>query len=86
MRPMEASDDEIRAVLLALAQERGPEKSFCPSEAARRLAEEWRPLMPRIRTIAGAVGLRATQKGRPVDPETAAGPIRLSQPRRGSRG
>lgn len=66
--------------LLALAKERGPDKSFCPSEVARCLAEDWRPLMPRIRGIAARLPLRATQKDLPVDPVTARGPIRLRIP------
>jgi len=72
---------EIRAALLALAAER--ERSFCPSEAARRVAADWRPLMAAVRAEAGDLAregrLVATQKGRPVDPRTARGPIRLSR-------
>lgn len=89
---MPTGDDDIRAALMALAEARGPEKTFCPSEAARRLADDWRPLMPRIRAVAASLPLRATQQGRPVDPQDATGPIRLSlrpgsdQSRRGSRG
>lgn len=73
------SDADIAAVLRDLAEKRGPRKTFCPSEAARALAEDWRPLMPDIRRVAGEIGLRATQGGRLVDPETATGPIRLSR-------
>ncbi len=72
------SDARIAAVLMDLAQQRGAGKSFCPSEAARALADDWRPLMPRIRAVAATLPLAATQKGRPVDPRTARGPIRLS--------
>ncbi|MEM6895861.1 MAG: DUF3253 domain-containing protein [Pseudomonadota bacterium] len=54
-------------------------KTFCPSEAARRVASDWRPLMPRVRELAKAEGLTATQKGHPVDPTQARGPIRLSR-------
>lgn len=62
-----------------LAHQRGAEKTFCPSEAARHLApENWRPLMPDIRRVAATLPLAATQQGRPVDPLTARGPIRLS--------
>lgn len=73
-----ASDAEIAAVLMALAEVRGPSKTFCPSEAARRLAEDWRPLMPEVRRVAATLPLRATQGGEPVDPLAASGPIRLS--------
>ena len=72
------SDAEIAAALMSLARARGADKSFCPSEAARALAHDWRALMPEVRRVAAALPLRATQKGRPVDPATARGPIRLS--------
>ena len=71
------SDAEIADVLMALAERRGQDKSFCPSEAARALAEDWRPLMPEVRRVAAALPLKATQKGAAVDPIRAKGPIRL---------
>lgn len=70
-------DAEIAEVLRALAEERGPQKSFCPSEAAQRLSEDWRPLMGDVRRVGAELGLKATQKGQPVDPLTARGPIRF---------
>lgn len=75
---MPPSDADIAAALLALAEARG-DKTFCPSEAARALAEDWRPLMPDIRRVAASLPLRATQKGAPVDPLAARGPIRLGR-------
>ncbi|MEO1798472.1 MAG: DUF3253 domain-containing protein [Pseudomonadota bacterium] len=74
MRP---TDREIRAALLSLAAARAP-KTFCPSEVARALADDWRPLMPRVRELAKDEGLTATQRGAPVDAVTTRGPIRLS--------
>ncbi len=71
-------DNDIKAVLLALAAERTG-RTFCPSEAARALADDWRPLMPDIRRVAATLPLVATQKGQPIDPLTAKGPIRLSE-------
>ena len=73
-----ASDGEIAAALLRLAAERAG-KTFCPSEAARAVAEDWRPLMSAVRRIAADLGLRATQGGMPVDPAAARGPLRLAQ-------
>jgi hypothetical protein len=78
------SNEHIEKTLLAMAKAR-PEASFCPSEAARALApEDWRPLMPRVREVAGRLQrdgrIRATQKGRAVDALAAQGPIRLSRP------
>lgn len=63
---------------MALAHARGVDKTFCPSEVARSLAEDWRPLMPRVRAIAATLPLVATQSGHDVDPVSAAGPIRLA--------
>ncbi|ABD56386.1 hypothetical protein Jann_3469 [Jannaschia sp. CCS1] len=74
-----ATDDEIAVALLDLAARRGVGKSFCPSEVARALAEDWRPLMPDVRRVAAGLPLVATQRGTLVDPLTARGPIRLAQ-------
>ncbi|MEE4349731.1 MAG: DUF3253 domain-containing protein [Pacificimonas sp.] len=84
-----ASTASIEAELLALAAERGPDRTFCPSEAARRLVGDqeeaaWRALMPTIRAVAAdltAAGtLVCTQKGAPAHPVDAKGPIRLAVP------
>jgi hypothetical protein len=77
-------DERIAAILRDLALRRGRGKTFCPSEAARALADDWRPLMPQLRRVAGEMQrrgeLQATRKGAPIEPETAAGPIRLGLP------
>lgn len=77
-RLAEVTDEAIAAALMEIARRRGPGKSFCPSEAARALAADWRPLMPDVRRVAAGLPLGATQRGRPVDPLDATGPIRLS--------
>ena len=77
---MTPSDNEIADILLDLAHQRGVGKTFCPSEAARRMSDDWRPLMPEVRRVAAMLDLQATQKGMPVDPVTAKGPIRLGLP------
>lgn len=73
--------DQIDDVLLDLAHRRGAGKTFCPSEAARALGDDWRARMGDVRTVAARLvadgRLVATQKGAPVDPVTARGPIRL---------
>lgn len=76
------TDPAIAAALMQLAAARGPGKSFCPSEAARALAADWRPLMPEVRRVAASLPLTVTQNGMPVDLATARGPIRLSLTRR----
>lgn len=76
--PAPLSDDRIAQAIRDLAHRRGQDASFCPSEVARALASDWRPLMPRIRAVAaGLTGIEATQKGHPVDPDSARGPVRL---------
>ena len=76
--------DGIEDALLAKAAERGPAKTFCPSEVARELAADWRPLMPEIREAAArlhdAGRLAVTRGGAPVDPRAPSGPIRLGLP------
>ncbi|MEM7746201.1 MAG: DUF3253 domain-containing protein [Pseudomonadota bacterium] len=75
---------EIEDTILQLLTRLGPGKSICPSEAARALADDWRPLMPEVRAAAARMAaggrLTVTQRGQPVDPVTARGPIRLSMP------
>jgi len=76
------NSDMIRQCILKQVQQRGPEKSICPSEVAREVGgEAWRSLMPLVREVgadlakSGAIVI--TQKGIPVDPQTARGPIRF---------
>jgi hypothetical protein len=71
------TDAQIAAAIRALTAARAP-RTICPSEAARALAADLRPLMPRIRAIAAALPeIEATQKDTRIDPVTARGPIRL---------
>jgi len=74
--------EQVRASMHELVRQRGPGKSICPSEVARAVAEEWRQWMPLVREVAAeemrAARLLVTQKGKPVAPETARGPIRLA--------
>lgn len=74
---MPPSDADIAAALMDLAHRRGAAATFCPSEAARALADDWRPLMAEVRRVAATLPLHTTQKGARVDPATAQGPIRL---------
>lgn len=79
------SQYDIASEILRFAGLRG-RSSFCPSEVARSLAsagseEEWRALMPSVREEAAGLSRRgwlvATQRGAPVSPTEARGPIRL---------
>lgn len=78
------NSDMIRECILKQVQQRGPDKSICPSEVARELGgETWRSLMPLVREVgadlAQSGAIVVTQKGIPVDPQTARGPIRYKQ-------
>jgi len=72
------SDKEIEAKILELLHRRDEGKTICPSDAARALAQDWRPLMDDVRKVAKEMDeVEITQKGRAVDPDAARGPIRL---------
>ncbi|MEL6979142.1 MAG: DUF3253 domain-containing protein [Pseudomonadota bacterium] len=83
--------EQVETVILALAAARGAEKSFCPSEAARLLsaahagAAPWRALTPLVQEAGAALAsqgrLSVLQRGAPVDPAAARGPIRYAAPR-----
>lgn len=75
------SDQAIRDRILQKVQERGPEKTICPSEVARDLGgEDWRDLMPQVRSVgielAEEGAIVVTQKGQTVNPHQAKGPVR----------
>ena len=67
--------------ILRMAEERGPGKSFTPSEVAQALAEEWRPLLNHIRAaarrLAEAGRIEILRHGKPADPAALRGVIRL---------
>ena len=73
----------LRDAILRLADERGPSKTICPSDAARAIGGDgWRDLMPDARAVArdlareGSVDV--TQKGVVLDPDAEwRGPIRI---------
>lgn len=71
--------------MLALLEARPAASSICPAEAARAVADAWRPLMERARMAArrlwAAGRVEITQGGRVVDPSTAKGPIRVRRRR-----
>ena len=79
----DVSDERLRTAILDLARQRGPEKTICPSDAARAVGgAEWRDLMDDARDAArelardGAVEI--TQKGEVLGPDADwRGPIRI---------
>lgn len=86
---MSSSDAAIHDRILDMVAARGVDKTCCPSEIARALANDdgWRELMPRVRRIAVELArqerLCITQGGVRIEPQDAehlAGPIRLGWP------
>jgi hypothetical protein len=81
--------DAVEIEILRLINERGPEKTICPSEAAIALSgkrgDEWGALMPQVRKAAVKLAVEGklviTRKGKPVDPLDFRGVYRLGQPR-----
>ncbi|WP_295466951.1 DUF3253 domain-containing protein [uncultured Pseudomonas sp.] len=83
MTALKPTDAQLRLALLAKAQARRPGTTFCPSEVARELAADWRPLMEPLRQVARELAregrLKVTQQGRALSPDGPwQGPIRLS--------
>jgi hypothetical protein len=80
------SDARIERTIRELLAQRDEGKTICPSDAARALADDFRPLMDPVRRVAREMvargELEVTQKGRVVDIDTARGPIRLRSSRR----
>jgi hypothetical protein len=75
----------IAAEILRLVDQRGAQKSICPSEVARSLVTEtgsdWRPLMGPVRRAAAGLAeggeIDILRKGRPILPAAMHGVIRL---------
>ncbi|GAC1544007.1 MAG: hypothetical protein NVS3B10_08160 [Polyangiales bacterium] len=85
-RPPADRARSIEAALLSLIAARGG-KTICPSEVARAVEPtRWRTRMPEVRAVVATLRARGaivvTQRGRPVDPAQARGPVRIgpSQP------
>ena len=72
---------QIEAEILVQTLARGADKSICPSEVARSLAEEWRPLMTPVRQAAARLAeagqIEILRKGKAIEPAEMHGVIRL---------
>jgi hypothetical protein len=79
------SDEQIERTILELLARRAEGKTICPSDAARALDDDFRPLMEPVRQVARDMvqrgALEVTQSGRVVDIDTARGAIRLRLPK-----
>lgn len=76
-------DAHLEQAILDLLAKRDPSSTICPSEAARAVdPEHWRDLNERTRQAARRLAndgkIRIMQKGKPIDPTNARGPIRLA--------
>ena len=75
--------DRLGAAILALAAHRGPDKTICPSDAARAVGGDgWRALLPaareEARRLAHAGAVAILQRGAPIDPDGPwRGPVRI---------
>jgi hypothetical protein len=85
--PASHPDSEIEAEILRQIAAR-PAGSICPTDVARALDENWRPLLGRIRRIAVTLAqhgaLEIIRKGRAIAPEEMRGVIRLRLKQEGS--
>lgn len=83
------TDRHVEQTIRQLLEQRGPSGTICPSDAARAVYpgddDGWRALMEPVRRVArhmvAAGEVEITQRGRPVDPDEARGPIRIRRAR-----
>jgi hypothetical protein len=83
---MGTPDEALEAAILRLSEGRGPDKSICPSEAARAVAAEnggdWRGLLGAVRRLAVKLAKEdrvvILRKGRRVDPDAFRGIYRIA--------
>jgi hypothetical protein len=78
-------DARLERVIVELLDQRRPDASICPSEAARAVDPQgWRDLMPAARAAAGRLAsggaVEVTQQGEVVDVTAARGPVRIRRP------
>ncbi len=75
--------ERLRAVVLALAGHRAPDRTICPSDAARAVGgDSWRsamdPVREVVRELARAGEVEVTQRGVVLDPDVDwRGPVRI---------
>ncbi|MCM3615396.1 DUF3253 domain-containing protein [Microbacterium enclense] len=86
MTPSSGADPRLVASIRDLLAARDPDKTICPSEAARAVGgDDWRDLMQPARDAAHSLvelgEVEVTQKGEVVDVTTARGPVRIRRKR-----
>ena len=60
---MEPTRAQAEAAILDLLARRDPGKTICPSDAARALSDDFRPLMDRVRGVGRGRGGRGGREG-----------------------
>lgn len=74
--------NDIRSVILRLADECGPDKTFGPSDVARAVDEKnWKVLTDQVKLVAGILihegKIIAMRSGKVIDAEHLNGPLRF---------
>lgn len=81
MTPARPAEAAVAAAILDLVTAAGPAASIDPSDAAKALSPEWRPLLGPVRQAALKLAregrIDILRKGKPVDPGEMRGVIRL---------
>jgi hypothetical protein len=83
--PTEAGQrDRLAAAVRTLLRHRDPDRSICPSDAARVVGGNgFRKLMPLARQVAAELAeqgvVEVRQRGEPVDVRSAKGPVRIAR-------
>ena len=76
--------ERLAAAIRTLLRHRGPDKTICPSDAARVAGgEQWRSVMDPARAVAGELAgagvIEVRQGGQKVEPGQVRGPVRLAR-------
>ncbi len=90
--PESDSPSDLAAAVIALCVEAGPERTICPTDAAKAYASArgedalaWRSHLQEVRRTAVRLAregrLVIYRKGKPVDPDEFRGVYRLGAPR-----
>jgi Protein of unknown function (DUF3253) len=83
--------DRVTAAVLALATHRAPDRTICPSDAARAVGgEQWRATMPVVHDVARRLAkdgvVEVLQRGKVLDPVADwSGPVRIRRTARSDR-